>query len=921
MSSSFISSDRRRSGTAGWLLPALFFFVGLCAQALNAQLAPSAQPPAAPYAWYRAGLGITKDGSNGVINWATQTASGSNLSMVIGTPVESTVPRSDGGTTAVVTFNGSSALWASSANWGSLGGDRTVVMRARLHGSGGGFLFDGSTGSGKTRAQIRNGNWQVGVQAAGSAFSAADPETASATAHSWQTHIFQYDEIGNNTVVTHWIDGTEVGSHSVAANAGLNGLIMGSNGAGSAFLAVDVAEAIVYDRLLNATERDNTEAWLNAQWGDLNIPLAFQSGTVVQTASTVTKFGIHGVAALELTSTGNIPANEVTSLSYNLNGTTNSADIAEVQLYDSGANGTFDSGSAMLLASQPAPIGPSGSFTISRPISVGKQHLWIAVKLRDTSSNGDLIDAEITEFVLSGDNAGTYAPTIAAPAEFLTVDTNAFYSMVLRRGGDDGSGNYRIPGLVTTNAGTIIAAFDVRWDGNDISSPDLPADMDTAIMRSTDGGVTWGPMQIIMDYDKNVVGSQGNGVGDPCIFVDRNNGRIWCAALWSKGNRGWNGSGAGLTPDQTGQLVLNYSDDDGITWTAPVSITAEVKDPAWRLYFQGPGKGICTREGTLVFPAQYRDAGGTARSNFIYSTNQGATWISAPPAIPSGSPLTTEAQIVELDSGDLLLSMRNHDASKRRLWCIYSWDHATETIADGSWGTPWYEQTDPTVMASLERYRSVLDGHPWSGLLFANPDSTGREKMSIRLSLDEGRTWPYKRKIDDLKSAYSSMTVLPNGDIGILYETGEDSSISRLVFARFPLTWLVGTEDSDSDGIPDFDEDVLGLSKNDPNDAALDFDKDGRSNLEEYVAMTDMNDPNSYFKTEDLIINGNSIEVSVKTQLGRNYELQISSTLRSNSWATVGSARFGTGGMLRFDYVAPDPAAPHLFFRVRVSVP
>ena len=146
---------------------------------------------------------------------------------------------------------------------------------------------------------------------------------------------------------------------------------------------------------------------------------------------------------------------------------------------------------------------------------------------------------------------------------------------------------------------------------------------------------------------------------------------------------------------------IDASDDDGVTWSAPASITSAIKDPAWNLYFNGPGKGICTRDGVLVFPAQYKDAGGNPRSNFIYSTDRGVTWVHGPPAIASGNPQTTEAQIVELDSGDLLISMRNHAGNGQRLWCIYSWNHDTETIADGSWGSPWYEQTDPVVMARV----------------------------------------------------------------------------------------------------------------------------------------------------------------------------------------------------------------------------
>src|SRR6185436_14218584 len=110
------------------------------------------------------------------------------------------------------------------------------------------------------------------------------------------------------------------------------------------------------------------------------------------------------------------------------------------------------------------------------------------------------------------------------------------------------------------------------------------------------------------------------------------------------------------------------SDDDGTTWSAPINITRHVKRPEWRLCFQGPGRGIQLRDGTLIFPAQFKDTNNVPHSSFIYSTDHGQTWKSSPPAIADGKPWTTEAQIAELPDGKLLLSMRNHASEKQRLW-------------------------------------------------------------------------------------------------------------------------------------------------------------------------------------------------------------------------------------------------------------
>ena len=359
----------------------------------------------------------------------------------------------------------------------------------------------------------------------------------------------------------------------------------------------------------------------------------------------------------------------------------------------------------------------------------------------------------------------------------LTADDarpDGFFRTVLRRSGDDGVHTYRIPGLATTPKGTLIAVFDARNKGGG----DLPADIDVAGMRSTDGGTTWGPMQRIMDYDAAEPGSKGNGVGDPSVLVEGKTGRIFVAALWSKGPRGWHGSGPGLTPDQTGQFVLSHSADDGLTWSKPESITPQIKQPEWRLCFQGPGNGLQLRDGALVFPAQFKDAGNVAHSCFIASTDGGTSWRISPAAAP-GRPPTSESALAELDGTSLLISMRDESRPGQRLWARWEWSGGD--VLSGKWGAPWSALPDPTCMGSLLR-------HPSGALIFCNPaHPKSRTSLTVRSSHDQGKTWNSGRLIEPAGAMYSSLAVLKDGAIGLLYESVPDKG---LVFARFPLAWI-----------------------------------------------------------------------------------------------------------------------------------
>ncbi|MBA4147611.1 MAG: exo-alpha-sialidase [Verrucomicrobia bacterium] len=374
-------------------------------------------------------------------------------------------------------------------------------------------------------------------------------------------------------------------------------------------------------------------------------------------------------------------------------------------------------------------------------------------------------------------SAAEKIPAASAPA----VMSSNIVKTVIRRQGDDGVHTYRIPGLATTKAGSLIAVFDIRHE----NTRDLPGDVDVGMRRSTDLGVTWEPMQVILDYPRDKPESMGNGVGDPCVLADLQTGSIFVAGLWSMGNRGWGGSGPGMSPEETGQFVLTRSDDDGRTWSGPINITSQVKRPEWRLCFQGPGRGIQLRDGTLVMPAQFKDAQDVPHSFFIYSEDHGKLWKPSPPAVTGTNLWTTEAQVAELANGDILITMRNHDPRKERAWATFKRNSDTGKLDGGKWSPTSFALDDPQCMGALVSYRSD------SGedlVLFANPASkTRRQRMTVYASRDNGKTWPVSKLIDTRTSAYSCLTILPDNSIGLLYETGEKNAAESLIFARFTL--------------------------------------------------------------------------------------------------------------------------------------
>jgi sialidase-1 len=410
----------------------------------------------------------------------------------------------------------------------------------------------------------------------------------------------------------------------------------------------------------------------------------------------------------------------------------------------------------------------SATFEIpfKQALQPGLNYVWFSITLKENAGLDDKIEFDVTGLVDS------YGKAITIKNESATRFKRI--GIAVRKAGDNGVHTYRIPGIITTDKGTLIAVYDIRYE----KSGDLPGNIDVGMSRSMDGGATWSPMKVIMDMGEP---HANNGVGDPSILFDPVTKKIWVSALWSKGNRSIAGSQQGLTPDETGQFAMVSSSDDGVSWTQPYSITTQVKNPAWKLFFPGPGNGIAMQDGKIVFPAQYWDSTHMPHSTLVYSEDHGQTWKSGIGAKRN----TTESQLVETVPGTLMLNMRDNRGGFRSI--------ATTNNVGKEWlehHTSYKALQDPVCMASFIKAEVRLKGQKKNILFFSNANSpTARINITIKSSLDFGENWLPSNQllIDERRTfGYSALTKIDDNTIGLLYE-----GIRDLYFIRIPVNEII----------------------------------------------------------------------------------------------------------------------------------
>lgn len=394
--------------------------------------------------------------------------------------------------------------------------------------------------------------------------------------------------------------------------------------------------------------------------------------------------------------------------------------------------------------------------------------------------------------------------TLMALAAFSASAAEPFIEKLdLFKAGDGGYHLYHIPGVVVTAKGTVLAWCEARKRGGDWD------DIHVLLRRSTDEGKTWSEPRSIADVPgpktKNPVALAVKGTrredvtyDNPVLIADRDGTvhMLFCLEYM--------------------RCFYQRSDDDGLSWSRPVEITAafEKFHPTygWKVLATGPNHGIQLRNGRLLVPVWLSTGtGGNAHrpsvTATIFSDDGGKSWHGSDIAVPcTGEWINpNETVAVELADGRVMLNVRSESKTHRRL---------VTTSNDGAsgWSRPQFDRAllEPICMAGLVRYSSQASGGK-NRLLFCNPDnlscadgkekpgrSRDRKNLSVKVSYDEGRTWAVNKTVEAGWSAYSDIAVTKSGLILCFYGRGTKPGWAgeALTLARFSLDWLTDGKDA-----------------------------------------------------------------------------------------------------------------------------
>tara|TARA_R110002167_G_scaffold91458_1_gene245980 strand:- start:15186 stop:18110 length:2925 start_codon:yes stop_codon:yes gene_type:complete len=347
--------------------------------------------------------------------------------------------------------------------------------------------------------------------------------------------------------------------------------------------------------------------------------------------------------------------------------------------------------------------------------------------------------------------------------------------------GVNGTSNYRIPSFVQSPDGSLLAFIEGRPSGAD---PGQAGDINISLKRSVDMGRTWLPVQVIVE-------NAGFDYSDPRPLVDKTTGTVFIFYIQWETRCAQNGNC--VEPGDPNYLFYRSSTNNGVTWSAPVDISSQVKDPTWRSINSGPGQAIqldwqTAAQGDhndrLIFPAIVRASNSLFYVASIYSDDNGANWNRGSLTPVSGP---TEADVVELTDGKLLLSARNDGGAAGSRY------HFLSSDGGESWVQTTHDIAVSRVDTGLSRFSAVRSGDDLDRIVFSGPIGSplgaNRNNLGVWLSTDEGQTFGTPYQLLSGYTAYSDILTLQDGTIGIVYEATGNTNIR---FINIDLTTLEG---------------------------------------------------------------------------------------------------------------------------------
>lgn len=366
------------------------------------------------------------------------------------------------------------------------------------------------------------------------------------------------------------------------------------------------------------------------------------------------------------------------------------------------------------------------------------------------------------------------------PNRGLPVEQSLLYTVPFKAG-DEGAKIYRIPALWWQPKKPLLAFAERRMEHRQ-----MHGNIDIVLRRSLDNGQTWEPQQIVADL-------ASDACGNPCIVHDASRGKLWLAFTRSRQQDIEKEIAGGTAPGT--QVWIASSEDDGASWSAPKDISATCRKPTWGWYGTGPGQGLYLRGGNsradrLLIPC-YHTEEGVYTTHCIYSDDHGETWQLGRNVAPD----TSEPQVIEMDGHTLLMNARAVGGRQRGLHVSLdrgiSWQPASEMAPI------------PDNQCQGYLYRCFRNGsageYDW---IFTQPVASNRTGVHAWISEDRGKSWPFAQSLWTGPSAYTAMTRVQGGLVGVLLECGNKDVYEQIVFLKFAPEWLRGRKAPFTSALP-----------------------------------------------------------------------------------------------------------------------